>query len=65
MKRHLATPADIADLNEFRKNQARKNSNKEPNSSGLTKDEIGLALKSLPVSGQKIPEQLIPQLPSD
>lgn len=64
MKRHLATRADIAELNETRKNRTGGRDNKAPENSGLTKEETLKALKSLPSSGQKIPSKLIHSLPS-
>ena len=64
MKRHLATRADMAELNEFRKNRAGSRDSKAPENSGLTKEETLKALKSLSSSEQKIPQKLIPSLPS-
>lgn len=64
MKRHLATRAEIAELNEFRKGRPGGRESKAPENSGLTREETQKALKSLPTSGQKIPRKLIPSLPS-
>ncbi|HEY4489590.1 MAG TPA: hypothetical protein VJA87_03890 [Candidatus Paceibacterota bacterium] len=61
MKRHLATPASIAQLHEFRAGRAV--TPQAPMRDGLTKAELKESLGSLSGSDYSIPPELIPRTP--